>query len=194
MSQDIKMEMIKRKIFEKMHEENDDYEYDEEKLKEFYINNKNMFQVGEAVKVRHIFVATKDIKNEKDYSKSLNKIKKAEELLKSCINFEKVANEYSECPSRDSGGDLGIVKKGQLGEDFDQYAFNIKENEISEIFETEYGLHIIEVLEKYENYYKPYEKVKSRLIDNIKTERVVYFFEKLLEELRDNAQIEIYSI
>ncbi len=194
LAQDIKMEMIKKKVFEEILIENDDYEYEDKILEEFYENNKYMFNFGKAINVRHIFVSTEELKNNKDYKTKLEKIKNAYELLKQDGDFIKVAKAYSECPSKDSGGDIGIVSKGLLGKEFDDIVFNLSEGEISDIFETEYGLHIAQIIKSYDNYIKPYKQIKNQLIEKIKSERVVYIFENLLNRLRDEAKIEIYSL
>lgn len=56
---------------------------------------------------------------------------------------------YSDDPgSANNGGELGWVERGVFVPDFEAVAFRLKENEISEIVETEYGFHIIQLLEK----------------------------------------------
>lgn len=56
---------------------------------------------------------------------------------------------YSDDPgSSSAGGDLGIINRGELVPEFEAVAFNLPENKVSEIVETQYGYHIIEVLEK----------------------------------------------
>ncbi|MDE5743249.1 MAG: peptidylprolyl isomerase, partial [Bacteroidales bacterium] len=56
---------------------------------------------------------------------------------------------YSEDPgSRRRGGDLGFGARGEWASEFESFAFSLPENELSPVFETQFGFHILEVLEK----------------------------------------------
>lgn len=77
---------------------------------------------------------------------------KAEELRQRIIDgesFRALAILYSEDPgSSKSGGDLGFFKRGQMVPEFDAVAFRLKEDSVSEVFETSYGFHFMEMLER----------------------------------------------
>ncbi len=193
-TQDAKSELIKSKVMDIIVKENEDFEYDEDHLIDFYNENLDMFKTDQAVDVRHVFVSTEDIDNDEDFEKAKSKINYAREELLSGSDFSDVARTYSECPSREFGGDLGIVNKKQISYEFDQVAFNIEENKISDVFMTDYGMHFIEVKKRYDNYHVPFSRVKNALIDMIKEERAVYLLDSFLDELREKANIEIYSI
>lgn len=61
-------------------------------------------------------------------------------------SFEDLAKFYSQdYESAKQGGYLGEFKKGQMVPEFEEVAFSLKENEISEVFETSYGYHIIKL-------------------------------------------------
>jgi peptidyl-prolyl cis-trans isomerase C len=70
----------------------------------------------------------------------------AKDLLKkihSGEKFEELAKNYSQCPSREDGGDLGAFSKHQMVESFSDAAFALKVGEISEPVRTRFGFHII---------------------------------------------------
>jgi parvulin-like peptidyl-prolyl isomerase len=75
---------------------------------------------------------------------------KAEDLLKrarSGEDFDKLAKENSEEPgAKESGGDLGWFGHGRMVKAFEDAAFKLKDNEISDIVESQFGYHIIQVL------------------------------------------------
>jgi len=85
--------------------------------------------------------------NEVEKAKALAK---AEEVLKMLtedeMDFAVVAQKYSMGPSGAAGGDLGWTKRGSFVPEFEATAYNLDENEISEITETEFGFHIIQLL------------------------------------------------
>tara|TARA_B110000037_G_scaffold217381_1_gene278286 strand:- start:1119 stop:2456 length:1338 start_codon:yes stop_codon:yes gene_type:complete len=77
---------------------------------------------------------------------------KAEKIREEIINgsnFSFQALLYSDDPgSSDNGGDLGWVKRGSFVPDFEAVAFRLKPGEISEVVETEFGYHIIQLVKK----------------------------------------------
>ena len=63
--------------------------------------------------------------------------------------FSTLALLYSEDPgSAKKGGELGFKGKGEFVPEFEAAAFNLREGEISEVVETEYGFHIIQMIER----------------------------------------------
>ncbi|MCB9187262.1 MAG: peptidylprolyl isomerase [Flavobacteriales bacterium] len=77
---------------------------------------------------------------------------KAEELRQRVIggeSFRALAILYSEDPgSSKSGGDLGFFERGMMVPEFDAVAFRLKEDSVSEVFQTNYGYHFMEMLER----------------------------------------------
>ena len=61
-------------------------------------------------------------------------------------NFEALARNYSDGPSRKNGGNLGKFSQGQMVKEFDEKAFSLKIGEISNPVETKFGSHIIKRL------------------------------------------------
>jgi peptidyl-prolyl cis-trans isomerase C len=110
--------------------------------------------------------------------------------VKNGEDFATLAKTYSEGPSGPRGGDLGYFRRGQMVKPFEDAAFSLKPNETSEIVETRFGYHLIQVDDK-----KPAKKmtsaeVKDRLNDHLKKQKAESEADAYIETLRKSAKIE----
>jgi peptidyl-prolyl cis-trans isomerase SurA len=86
--------------------------------------------------------------NEEERGKALDKIGKIKEDLKAGEDFAALARKFSDDGSARDGGDLGWTTRGSFVPEFEAAAFQLEINETSDIIETEYGYHIIQLLER----------------------------------------------
>ncbi len=97
--------------------------------------------------------------------------KKAEDVLKQVKKggkFEDLAKKYSEDPgSKDKGGDLSWITQGQTVPEFEKTAFSLPPGQVSDLVKTQYGFHIIKVVEKETAHTKPFDEVKDSLRPNL---------------------------
>lgn len=71
------------------------------------------------------------------------------EMLQNGASFENLAKTYSQDPSsREQGGDLGYLRRGELVQQFEEVAFGLDNGQISNIVETVFGYHIIQLMDK----------------------------------------------
>ena len=110
--------------------------------------------VGSKVEVAHITIEPKVSEEEKKETKS--KLQKwRTEILAGERTFSTTAVLYSNDPgSRGDGGEFDWVSRGTFVPEFDRTAFSIKEGEVSEVFETDYGFHILELFERRGDQYR----------------------------------------
>ena len=74
---------------------------------------------------------------------AMAQIIKLKEEIEAGTPFEQVAGEHSDCPSARQGGDLGSFGRGAMVPEFDQAAFDLEIEAVSEVVETVFGYHII---------------------------------------------------
>ena len=74
-------------------------------------------------------------------------------ILEGESSFSTMAILYSEDPgSAKKGGELGFTGKGEFAPEFEAVAFNLRDGEISEVVETQFGFHIIQLIERRDEY------------------------------------------
>ncbi|MDA3870744.1 MAG: peptidylprolyl isomerase [Candidatus Marinimicrobia bacterium] len=116
---------------------------------QYYNEHKDSIpQIPERVDISHILIIPKPSKSHNtETRKKLLQIK--EDILNNKFSFSDAAKEYSQDPgSANQGGNFGFIPKGTFVKDFEKAAFSLKEGEISDVVETEFGLHIIKLIEK----------------------------------------------
>tara|TARA_B100001146_G_scaffold36588_1_gene30182 strand:- start:38111 stop:39379 length:1269 start_codon:yes stop_codon:yes gene_type:complete len=98
-------------------------------------------------KTRHLLLEIKPSEN--SLEKALLKTKKIREEIISGLSFENAAKKYSEdLGSKENGGKLGYVPRGTFVQEFDKIAFTLDINILSEPVKTQFGYHLIEVLQR----------------------------------------------
>ncbi len=136
-------------------------------LKLQYQSNIQQYQVPNRVHPQHILLMTVG-KTDAEVEEIR---KKAEDVLKQAKKggkFEDLSKKYSEDPgSKEKGGDLGWITQGQTVPEFEKTAFSLNPGQISDLVKTQYGFHIIKVLEKETAHTKPFDEVKESLRPNL---------------------------
>ncbi len=136
----------------------------DDQLKVQYQQNIKQYQVPNRVHAEHILLMTVGNKTDAE----VEEIKKnAEDILgqaKKGTRFEDLAKKYSEDPgTKDKGGDLGWLVQGQTVPEFEKVAFSLQKGQISDLVKTQYGFHIIKVMDKETAHTKPFEEVRDSL-------------------------------
>ena len=167
-------------------------EVTEEMKKEYYSGNKEKFKQPERVKASHILVKVPPDADEKTRKEAREKIEKIQEEIKAGEDFTKLAQEKSEGPSSEKGGDLGFFMRGQMVKPFEEAAFSLKEGEVSQIVETQFGYHIIKVSEKESEKTMSYEEMAPRIEQFLKQEKMMKMVQDKLEQMRENVDIKVY--
>jgi len=134
-------------------------------LQDYYKQNLARYTVAEERRISHIL-----IKADKDASSSDRKAAKARaeallaEVRKNPAGFAELARKNSQDPgSAAQGGDLDFVTRGAMVKPFEDAAFAMKQGEISDLVETEYGYHILMLTAVRGGQTKPFEAVRSEL-------------------------------
>jgi peptidyl-prolyl cis-trans isomerase D len=137
----------------------------EEDLESFYRENLSRYANPEQRSARHILIKTSEEDSEDALAEKKTRAAQILELARTGEDFAELAKQHSEGPSGPRGGDLGFFTRGRMVKPFEDAVFSLKEGEISDIVETQFGFHIIK-LEKIEPAHtKTLEEVKGEIAD-----------------------------
>ena len=117
-------------------------------VEEFYQTHRDSLpRVEPSVDISHILMQVTP--SEESVQKAYQKILEIKKKLDEGADFAELARKYSEDPgTAANGGDLGFVSRGTLVKEFEEAAFALKPGEISDIVQTQFGFHIIQLLER----------------------------------------------
>lgn len=164
----------------------------DDESKAFYEENKSrLYEMPETVRARHILIGATATNSPAE--KAARKAK-AETLRKQLADskgaeFEQLARDNSDCPSKAVGGDLGEFRKGQMVKEFEEAAYSLKTNEISAVVETEFGYHVIQLLEHNNPRTVPFDEVKNQIAAQLKVRQLQQKARPFIEDLRGKAKI-----
>ena len=164
----------------------DTLSFGDDKLRELYKEQIDMFCSEEMVRCSHIL-----IKGES----ALEQITEIRSRIKSSEDFLAYCKECSDCPSNECCGDLGFFPRGKLFPQIDEVAFSLELNEISQPFKTPEGYHILMLTERKCESPIPFEEIKDSLNDHLIQMEKEYFLMRHISELYEEFknQILIYK-
>jgi len=146
----------------------------EAEVKEYYDAHKAEFKSGETVNASHILV------DSEEKAKAIY-----EEISSGKKNFEDAAKEYSSCPSKDAGGNLGDFGRGQMVPEFDSAVFAMEVGEVTSIpVKTQFGFHLIKLNAKNPQKEMSYDEIKDELKAGLLGEKRHKAYESKINQLK----------
>ena len=167
----------------------DKIEITDKEIKDYYDKNETLYITPERLRTKHILIEVKKGAHPAEVSNALEKAKKIRRRVLEGEDFSKVAIEVSDCPSGPKGGDLGFFQKGQMVPAFEEVAFKLEKNEISEIVKTEFGFHIIKLTDKIPQRRQPFKEVKSAIKNSLEKQKEEKIYNKLLNSLTNKYKV-----
>ena len=105
--------------------------------------------------------------------------------------FEDVARQESDGPSAKTGGKIGTYRRGELDADFENAAFALEENRLSEIVRTKYGYHVILVSKIEERENPDIEERKDEIRGELRQVATDRQLQSYMQGLRERAFVEV---
>jgi foldase protein PrsA len=173
LKEDLKNYLTMRKLIEPQ------IKITDEELKTYFDENKDSLGEAEQVKASHILI--------EDESTA----KEIKQKLADGADFAELAKEYStDEGSKENGGELGFFPRGTMVTEFEDVAFSLPINEISEPVKSDYGYHIIKVEEKKDAKEANFDDSKAAIKETLIDEKMESEYTTWLEEKKKDYDIE----
>jgi peptidyl-prolyl cis-trans isomerase C len=155
-------------------------EITDEQAKKYYDDNPNLYSSTQ-IRASHILV------KDEAQAKEIRDQVKADPS-----KFAEIAKEKStDKTSGAKGGDLGMFGQGRMVPEFERAAFALKPNEISDVVKTQYGYHIILVVERKEGERRPFDQVKEQIKATLRNKAIQEQQDKRYGDLKAAANVKI---
>jgi len=143
----------------------------DDEIETFYRKNFSRYSIPEQRSARHILIKTSEEDSEDVLAEKKKRASQILQLAKTGEDFSELAKQYSEGPSGPKGGYLGTFSRGRMVKPFDDAVFSLKEGEISDIVETQFGFHIIKLDKIEPAHTKTLEEVKDEIKAQLQTQK-----------------------
>ena len=153
----------------------------------------DLYNQPQTVTVRHILLLTQN-KTKEEKESVLEQMQRILIRARQGEDFGELAKEFSEDPgSKENGGLYEDFGRGVMVKPFEDAAFSIPIGEISDIVETQYGYHILKVIDRKKET-RPLEDVSSELDEQIRQFKLAKDFQVYMGKLRQEAEITIVPL
>jgi len=184
----LKTDMTIRKLIDK--EVAEKVTVSDAEVKDYYDKNLDKFKHPEQVRASHILVKVSPDDKAEQKAEARKKIEDIQKKLQAGGDFDALAKENSDCPSKVKGGDLGYFDREAMVKPFSDAAFALKPGETSGIVETQFGYHIVRLTDKKAEGTQSFDEVKDDIGRYLKQTKVQGDVKLYIENLKKNAKIE----
>lgn len=149
--------LIEREVEERMPSEEDCHRY--------YEKNRVRFRSPDRIRVRHILLGAPADDAEARYRARTDGERLIGEIRAEPALFGTLALRHSKCPSKEQGGDLGWLERGQTTPEFDRQIFRLEQGLAAFPVESRWGYHIVSIDERRPGAALPFEAVRTQIRD-----------------------------
>ena len=157
----------------------------------YYEEHKAEFIEPEKASARHILLKIAPDASDEEKAKAKEKLQGILKEARGGADFAELAKTHSECPSAPQGGDLGYFARGQMVKPFEDAAFNMEPDQISDIVETQFGYHIILVEDRKPEKAIALASISEKIKEVLEERESGIALDKWLKPIREKAEIKI---
>ncbi len=163
----------------------------DEDIKTFYDKNPERFKEGEKVRASHILIRVDQKARDAEKKKARSEIDSVLKEAKAGGDFAQLAQKHSQDGSASQGGDLNYFTREQMVPEFSKVAFELKPGQVSDIVETQFGYHIIKVVDHQAARTVPFEQVNAQIKQFLGNQKKQQHADTFIDSLKKKSKIEV---
>lgn len=163
-----------------------------EEVNAYYKENEKTFHSPEQVKASHILIKVESDADDAKKAEAKKQIQDIQKQIKKGEDFAALAEKFSQCPSKSNGGDLGYFERGKMVKPFEDVAFELKVGDVSDIVTTDFGYHLIKVMDKKSAGTIPLEKASPNIENFLKQQKAQQEVTAFLKTQKEKSKVERY--
>ncbi len=150
-------------------------------------------EAPEQVEARHILLKVEPGSSEEDRAKARTKIEDIRRrIVEGGEDFAALAAEHSDCPSgKRGGGNLGMFGRGQMVKPFEDAAFGQEIGKVGDVVSTDFGFHVIEVVQRKEAAKRTLESEREQLKGMAMQRKKGALANAYIEKLKEGVKVEV---
>jgi len=161
-------------------------------LKKYYEKNINQFKTQDKVRASVILIKSPPGSSPERKRTVRKKMESILAQINSGTEFKGLAIKFSQDSLASKGGDLGFFEKKKMFPPFSERAFSMEVGEVSEIFKTKHGLHILKVTDKKPGFSRSFENEKENIRKTLMEKKSAQATRTYVETLKKQADLKTY--
>lgn len=161
-----------------------DIPIDDTQLRAFYDDQKDVFRAPETLRAAHILIKA----DRPDARETADQLRAR---IQSVEDFIALCKDHSQCPSGVRCGDLGWFPRGRMIKEIEDVAFQLEPGQISDVFKSGHGYHILALMDRKAAHIVPYEDIKESLKARLIQLEREYLLDRHINDLRQSHRKQI---
>lgn len=158
----------------------------------YYTEHQDQFLTPEEIRVRQIMLPAR--RNTAERTKAIATLKQLREQILAGADFITLAKEYSQDPAAADGGLYGWQRKGQLIPIIETAVFALEKGEVSEIVESQFGVHLLRVDDRREASTISLQDARGVIEPTLREEIADKQYDKWIDDLRRHSNVRVFAI
>lgn len=157
-------------------------------MRRYFKEHESRFALPEEYTLSQILIRPRSFETQEETRARAEKVLAA---LKAGGKFEELALQYSDGENSTRGGQLGLVRQGELHPPIERALAAMNPGETTEAIETPEGFHIIRIEERRPRQFRPFEAAKAEIQNLVYAQKNEDFYQTWIADLKNKAYIEI---
>jgi len=164
----------------------------EQELKKYYEKNNNKYRTQDKTRASVILIKSPHGSSPERERQARKKMASILTQIKAGTEFPGLAKKFSQDSLASKGGDLGFFEKKKMFPPFSERAFSMKVGEVSEIFKTKHGFHILKVTDKKPGISRSFASEKENIRQTLMEKKSAQATRNYVETLKKQADLKTY--